>query len=82
MSVSELVSREPVPELPKPRERVRLRKRFGVTQAQLAGALKVTRQTVISWEAGDSEPAGERRQEYAAILSAWAATEQQQTGGK
>ena len=35
-----------------------MRKRAGLTQEQLATALGVTRQTVISWEAGAAVPAG------------------------
>lgn len=35
-----------------------MRKRAGLTQEQLAADLGVTRQTVISWEAGAAIPAG------------------------
>ena len=75
-NISDLTNREPVAALPDAAERARLRKAFGVTQAQLAAALHVARQTVIAWEKG-SEPAGRQRDDYAAVLSAWQETEKQ-----
>ncbi|MFI9311116.1 telomere-associated protein Tap [Streptomyces triculaminicus] len=54
--------------LPPPSERERLRKAHGLTQDQVAGALKVRRPTVVSWEAGKTEPKGEQREAYARLL--------------
>ena len=73
--VSDLTEREPLRELPPPRERLRLRLLYGVTQQELASSLGVTRKTVGSWEKGESEPAGNNRADYAAVLFAWAETE-------
>jgi DNA-binding transcriptional regulator YiaG len=73
--VNDLTEREPLRELPAPRERLRLRKAFGVTQEELARSLGVTRKTVGSWEKGVSEPAGSNRADYASVLFAWAETE-------
>jgi DNA-binding transcriptional regulator YiaG len=65
----------PVPALPPPDQRAKLRKMFGVTQAQLATALRISRKTVYTWEAGTAEPTGAKRDEYAAILATWQAHE-------
>jgi DNA-binding XRE family transcriptional regulator len=70
-SLNELANREPPPELPAARERAKLRRAFGVTQAEIAKALGVTRQSVISWERGSTEPAGKTRQQYAELLRTW-----------
>lgn len=75
--IRELTEREPIPSLPEPRERRRLRLAFGITQAKLASVLGVTRQMIIAYEKGASEPAGDKREEYAAILAAWKQTETQ-----
>ena len=71
----DIADREPIRELPEPGERVRLRQHFGVTQEEVARALKVTRKTVSSWEQGISEPTGERRTRYANLLLRWQARE-------
>lgn len=71
MSDIDIADREPIRDLPEPEERVRLRQRFGVTQEEVARALKVTRKTVSSWEQGISEPTGERRTRYANLLQRW-----------
>lgn len=68
--MTDIMSREPIPELPPARERARLRKSRGVTQIELAGEIGVSRQTVIAWERG-SEPAMPHRAKYAEILRAW-----------
>ena len=70
-AMNELASREPVPELPAPEIRVKLRQAFSVTQAELAVALGVSRQTVNAWERGSKEPSGENRQRYAKLLRTW-----------
>jgi DNA-binding XRE family transcriptional regulator len=68
---------QPVMRLPEPAERIRLRELYGVTQSQLARSLTVSRRTVYAWEHGTIEPTGDNRSNYAAVLSAWAATERQ-----
>ena len=61
----------PIAALPPPAERARIRKMFGVSQAQLAAAVRVSRKTIYTWERGTAEPTGAKRDEYAAILAAW-----------
>jgi transcriptional regulator with XRE-family HTH domain len=65
----------PIPELPNPAERARLRNLFGVTQSELAAEIGVVRQMVNRYESGRSEPVGDNRINYAIILNAWAETE-------
>lgn len=54
--------------LPEPAERSRLRTEYGLTQAEVAEALDVTRTTVAGWESGRSEPQGATRAAYAKLL--------------
>lgn len=72
--IPSLSKRQPV-SLPAPAERVRLRKLFGATQAQLAAAFSVTRKTVSEWERGNWEPQGIHRVRYGQLLATWAASE-------
>jgi len=81
-NLDDLIRRDPVPELPPPNERARLRRKFGITQKHLAESLKISRQTVITWEAGTKEPTGENREAYAAVLNAWKETESHNSTGK
>ncbi|WNI19465.1 telomere-associated protein Tap [Actinacidiphila sp. ITFR-21] len=55
--------------LPAPPERERLRKAHGLSQEQVAAALDVRRATVVSWEAGRTEPRPPQREAYARLLS-------------
>lgn len=59
--------------LPEPAERARLRTEYGLTQAEVAEALDVTRTTVAGWEAGRSEPQGATRAAYVKLLDGIAA---------
>ncbi|MEU0525904.1 telomere-associated protein Tap [Streptomyces niveus] len=59
--------------LPEPAERARLRGGYGLTQAEVAAALDVTRATVAGWESGRSEPQGATRAAYAKLLEGIAA---------
>ncbi|MDX2642113.1 helix-turn-helix transcriptional regulator, partial [Streptomyces sp. PA03-1a] len=59
--------------LPEPAERSRLRTEYGLTQAEVAEALDVTRTTVAGWESGRSEPQGATRAAYAKLLDGIAA---------
>ncbi|MFI1868674.1 telomere-associated protein Tap [Streptomyces jumonjinensis] len=59
--------------LPPPAERERLRKAHGLTQEQVAKALKVRRPTVVSWESGKTEPRPPQREAYARLLEKLAA---------
>ncbi|MFE3022082.1 telomere-associated protein Tap [Streptomyces sp. NPDC059256] len=54
--------------LPPPSERERLRKAHGLTQEQVATALKVRRPTIVSWESGKTEPRPPQREAYARLL--------------
>ncbi|MGW7821823.1 telomere-associated protein Tap [Streptomyces puniciscabiei] len=55
-------------DLPAPAERRRLREAAGLSQAQVATALKTRRETVASWEAGQREPRPPQRAAYARLL--------------
>jgi DNA-binding transcriptional regulator YiaG len=70
-SIRALTERAPVTDLPEPAERAQLRDAFGVSQAELAAALSVARQTVITWEKGTHNPVGKKRALYAQILDSW-----------
>lgn len=77
-----ITRRSPVAALPEPAERIRLRKIFDVSQAELAQECAVTRKTVYAWEHGLSEPTGRKRARYAEILRVWAQRASQlATGG-
>lgn len=54
--------------LPAPSERERLRKAHGLTQTELADALRIRRATVVSWEKGLTEPRPPQREAYARLL--------------
>ncbi|MFI9345770.1 telomere-associated protein Tap [Streptomyces sp. NPDC052773] len=54
--------------LPDPAERKRLREAAGLSQAQVAAALKTRRETVASWESGRNEPRPPQRAAYARLL--------------
>ncbi|MFJ4153169.1 helix-turn-helix domain-containing protein, partial [Streptomyces galbus] len=64
----------PVPRLPEPAERVRLREAFGWTVTQMGRASGVRRETVWTWESDPPRtPRGEKGQRYARILAYFAA---------
>lgn len=64
----------PVPPLPDPAERVRLREAFGWTVTQMGQANDVRRETVWTWESDPPRtPRGEKGQRYARILDYFAA---------
>jgi DNA-binding XRE family transcriptional regulator len=75
-----LADREPVARLPEPAERVRLRTLFGVTQAELAAEMRVTRKAIYAWEHGLAEPTGENRIRYSRLIARWAETERRKAG--
>ncbi|MFD3585776.1 telomere-associated protein Tap [Streptomyces sp. NPDC058683] len=54
--------------LPAPDERVRLREAAGLTEAAVAQALGVRVPSIQAWEAGRSEPRGERLEAYRRLL--------------
>ncbi|MFI6874739.1 helix-turn-helix domain-containing protein [Streptomyces sp. NPDC050400] len=55
--------------MPPPAERLRVRRAWQLTEAQVAQAFGVTAATVRSWETGRTSPAGARRAAYAAFLA-------------
>ncbi|MEU5958245.1 XRE family transcriptional regulator [Streptomyces sp. NPDC047525] len=64
----------PVPPLPCPAERARLREEFGWTKTQLGQALNVSRETVWTWEKEPPRtPRGEKGQRYARYVAYFAA---------
>jgi len=71
----DITNRGPMMPLPEPRERIRLRKLFAVTQTEVAAHIGVTRQMVNRWERGHSEPSGVNRARYAELLASWARSE-------
>ncbi|GGS92461.1 MULTISPECIES: telomere-associated protein Tap [Streptomyces] len=61
----EQVAQDP---LPHPAERRRLREAAGLSQDQIAAALKTRRETVSGWEAGRTDPRPPKRAAYARLL--------------
>ncbi|MEV1066751.1 helix-turn-helix domain-containing protein [Streptomyces sp. NPDC050263] len=59
----------PVPPLPSPKERRRLREAASLTQAQVAARVGVARETVRAWESGRTAPRGPEREAYAKLLA-------------
>ncbi len=59
--------------LPPPAERKRLREAAGLSQDQVAKALKSRRESVGNWESGRSEPRPPKRAAYARLLEGLAA---------
>ncbi|MDT6988370.1 helix-turn-helix transcriptional regulator [Streptomyces lusitanus] len=60
-------------ELPPPDERRRLREAAGLSQEQIAKALKSRRETIGNWESGATEPRPPKRAAYARLLEGLAA---------
>ena len=60
--------------LPVPAERVRLREAAGLTEAAVAQALGVRVPSLQAWEAGRSEPTGQRLEAYRTLLDGLAAS--------
>ena len=59
--------------LPAPSERLRLRLAAGLSEAAVAAALKVRVPSITAWEAGRSEPTGQKREAYKRLLDGLAA---------
>jgi DNA-binding XRE family transcriptional regulator len=76
--VTDIDQRPPVPSLPEPAERLRLRELYGVTQTEVAKHIGVTRQAIYNWEHGLYEPTGDNRVKYAGLLATWQRTETSQ----
>ncbi|GGV53448.1 telomere-associated protein Tap [Streptomyces spectabilis] len=55
-------------DLPPPQERKRLREAAGLSQEQIAKALKSRRETIGNWESGETEPRPPKRAAYARLL--------------
>ncbi|MGW7007774.1 telomere-associated protein Tap [Streptomyces sp. NPDC054933] len=66
----EQVAQDPLPE---PAERKRLREAAGLSQDQIAKALKARREAVGNWESGRTEPRPPKRAAYARLLEGLAA---------
>ncbi|MEU5583093.1 helix-turn-helix transcriptional regulator [Streptomyces huasconensis] len=60
-------------DLPSPAERKRLREAAGLSQDQIAKALKSRRETIGNWESGETEPRPPKRAAYARLLEGLAA---------
>jgi DNA-binding transcriptional regulator YiaG len=54
--------------LPAPRDRRRIRERAGISQADVASALDVSRIAVLRWERGDRTPRGATLVAYVKLL--------------
>lgn len=72
-AVDALVARSKDEVLPPPAERERLRRAAGLTQTQIAKALRVRRETVTGWESGRTDPRPPQRAAYARLLEGLAA---------
>jgi DNA-binding transcriptional regulator YiaG len=57
-------------DLPPPAVRRALREERGLSQADVARAVGVSRQAVSAWEAGKRKPRGERLDAYTAVIRA------------
>ncbi|MGW8954797.1 telomere-associated protein Tap [Streptomyces sp. NPDC055709] len=66
----EQVAQDPLPE---PAERKRLREAAGLSQDQIAKALRARRETVGGWESGKTDPRPPKRAAYARLLEGLAA---------
>ncbi|MGW1779233.1 helix-turn-helix domain-containing protein [Streptomyces sp. NPDC002143] len=64
-----MTQQRPVPPLPSPKERRRLREAASLTQAQVAEQVGVARETVRAWESGRTTPHGPKREAYANLLA-------------
>ncbi|MFB7552577.1 telomere-associated protein Tap [Streptomyces sp. NPDC056154] len=60
-------------DLPSPDERKRLREAAGLSQEQIAKAMKSRRETIGNWESGETEPRPPKRAAYARLLEGLAA---------
>ncbi|MEU8571514.1 helix-turn-helix transcriptional regulator [Streptomyces pathocidini] len=67
-AVDALLEQVPQTPLPEPAERRRLREAAGLSQEQVAAALRTRREAVGNWEAGRSEPRPPKRAAYARLL--------------
>ncbi|MEU1043467.1 helix-turn-helix domain-containing protein [Streptomyces sp. NPDC005907] len=63
------MTQSPATPLPSPKRRRRLREAAGLTQAQVADRVGVSRETVRSWESGRTTPHGREREAYAELLA-------------
>jgi DNA-binding XRE family transcriptional regulator len=55
-------------DLPSPARRKRLRERAGLSRLDVARAVGVTRNAILYWETGRSEPRGENLARYVEVL--------------
>ncbi|AGP51936.1 telomere-associated protein Tap [Streptomyces rapamycinicus] len=72
-AVDALLEQAALDPLPEPAERKRLREAAGLTQEQIANALRTRREAVGSWEAGRTDPRPPKRAAYARLLEGLAA---------
>lgn len=79
-TLAELMEMEPIPELPPPAERRRLRRRFGFTQEGLAEMIGISIRTLYRWETGKDvkSPNDPHYRDYAVLLAAWKETERKE----
>ncbi len=76
LSLVQLLERKTaIRRLPDPEVRRLLRIRAGITQAELAAALDVSRPAVCRWERGQRSPTGERLEAYLEALERLARVE-------
>lgn len=66
--------------LPDPTERKSIRIRAGLSQADIARALDVSRQSIARWETGERHPSNENVARYVAVLRRLAADLEQEDG--
>lgn len=67
-AVDTLLERVAQDDLPPPAERKRLREAAGLTQTQVAEALRTRREAIGNWESGKTEPRPPQRAAYARLL--------------
>lgn len=61
----------PLPPLPEPEVRRKLRDAMGITLKEAAAEIRVSPRSYLRWEWGDAQPVPRNHRRYAAQLESW-----------